>query len=75
MIIFDREEAIEAALEKRKFLFKRLLKDYTFTDSDQWRGGRGGQGPWPPQRRFQEGRQNASGVQKLQRTAWLVFRI
>ena len=27
-------EAIEAAVEKRKFLFKRLLKDYTFTDSD-----------------------------------------
>ena len=31
---FDPEEAIEAAVEKRKFLFKRLLKDYTFTDSD-----------------------------------------
>ena len=45
---FDREEAIEAALEKRKFLFKRLLKDYTFTDSDQWRGGRGGQGAMAP---------------------------
>jgi len=29
---FDPEEAIEAAVEKRKFLFKRLLKDYTFTD-------------------------------------------
>ena len=31
---FDPEEAIEAAVKKRKFLFKRLLKDYTFTDSD-----------------------------------------
>ena len=31
---FDTEEAIEAAVEKRKFLFKRLLKDYTFTDTD-----------------------------------------
>ena len=31
---FDPEEAVEAAVEKRKFLFKRLLKDYTFTDSD-----------------------------------------
>ena len=31
---FDPEEAIEAAVEKRKFLFKRLLKDYSFTDSD-----------------------------------------
>ena len=31
-------------------------------------------GPWP-QRQFQEGRQNASGAQKIQRTAWLVFRI
>ena len=30
----DPEEAIEAAVKKRKFLFKRLLKDYTFTDSD-----------------------------------------
>ena len=32
---FDPEEAIEAAVEKRKFLFKRLLKDYTFADSDE----------------------------------------
>ena len=31
---FDPEEAIEAAVEKRKFLFKRLLKYYTFTDCD-----------------------------------------
>ena len=31
---FDPEEAIGAAVKKRKFLFKRLLKDYTFTDSD-----------------------------------------
>ena len=29
---FDPEEGIEAAVEKRKFLFKNLLKDYTFTD-------------------------------------------
>ena len=32
---FDPEEAIEAAVKKRKFLFKMLLKDYTFTDSDE----------------------------------------
>ena len=32
---FDPEEAMEAAVEKRKFLIKRRLKDYTFTeDSD-----------------------------------------
>ena len=32
---FDPEEAMEAAVEKRKFLIKRSLKDYTFTeDSD-----------------------------------------
>ena len=30
----DLEEAIEATVEKRKFLFKRRLKDYAFTDSD-----------------------------------------
>ena len=28
---FDPEEAIEAAIGKRKFLIKRLLKDYSFT--------------------------------------------
>ena len=32
---FDPEEATEAAVDKRKFLIKRLLKDYSFTeDSD-----------------------------------------
>ena len=32
---FDPEESMEAAVEKRKFLIKRLLKDYSFTqDSD-----------------------------------------
>ncbi len=29
---FDQEEAMEAAVDKRKFLIKILLKDYTFTD-------------------------------------------
>ena len=28
---FDPEEAMEAAIDKRKFLIKRLLKDYSFT--------------------------------------------
>ena len=28
---FDREEAMEAAIDKRKFLIRRLLKDYSFT--------------------------------------------
>ena len=32
---FDPEEAMEAAVNKRKFLIKRHLKDYSFTeDSD-----------------------------------------
>ena len=32
---FDPEEAMEAAVDKRKFLIKRLLRDYRFTeDSD-----------------------------------------
>ena len=32
---FDPEEAMEAAVDKWKFLIKKLLKDYTFTeDSD-----------------------------------------
>ena len=32
---FDQEEAMEAAVEKRKFLIKRLLiKDYTFTEDN-----------------------------------------
>ena len=31
---FDQEEAIESAVDKRKFLFKRLLKYYTFTDDE-----------------------------------------
>ncbi len=29
---FDQEEAMEAAVDKRKFLIKKPLKDYTFTD-------------------------------------------
>ena len=28
---FDPDEAMEAAVNKRKFLIKRLLKDYSFT--------------------------------------------
>ena len=28
---FDLEEAMEAAIDKRKFLIRRLLKDYSFT--------------------------------------------
>ncbi len=28
---FDPEEAMEAAVDKRKFLIKNFLKDYTFT--------------------------------------------
>jgi hypothetical protein len=33
---FDPEEAIQAAVDKRKFLIKKLLKDYPFTeDSDR----------------------------------------
>ena len=32
---FDPEEAMEATVDRRKFLIKRLLKDYSFTeDSD-----------------------------------------
>ena len=32
---FDPEVAMEAAVDKRKFLIKKLLKDYNFTeDSD-----------------------------------------
>ena len=32
---FDPEEAMEAAVNRRKFLIKRRLKDYSFTeDSD-----------------------------------------
>ncbi len=32
---FDPKEAMEAAMDKRKFLIKKLLKDYSFTeDSD-----------------------------------------
>ena len=29
---FNPEEAMEAAVDKRKFLIKRLLKDYNFTE-------------------------------------------
>ena len=28
---FDPEEAMEAAIDKRKFLIRRLLNDYSFT--------------------------------------------
>ena len=31
---FDPDEAIEAAVDKRKFLIKTLLKDYSFTEED-----------------------------------------
>ncbi len=31
---FDPEEAMEAAFVKRKFLIKRLLKDYSFAEED-----------------------------------------
>ena len=31
---FDPEEAMEAAVNKRKFLIKRLLKDYSFTEEN-----------------------------------------
>ena len=31
---FDPEEAMEAAVDKRKFLIKRLLKDYSFAEED-----------------------------------------
>ena len=31
---FDPDEAMEAAIDKRKFLIKRLLKDYSFTDEN-----------------------------------------
>ncbi len=31
---FDPEEAMEAAVNKRKFLFKRLLKDYSFIEEN-----------------------------------------
>ena len=30
---FDPEEAMEAAVDKRKFLIKRLLKHYSFTEN------------------------------------------
>ncbi len=31
---FDPEAAMEAAVDKRKFLIKRLLKGYSFTEED-----------------------------------------
>ena len=31
---FDQEEAMEAAIDKRKFLTKRILKDYSFTEEN-----------------------------------------
>ena len=31
---FDPEEAMEAAVDKGKFLIKRLLKDYSFAEED-----------------------------------------
>ena len=31
---FDPDEAMEAAVNKRKFLIKRLLKDYSFTEEN-----------------------------------------
>ena len=32
---FNPKEAIKAAVDKRKFLFNRLLKDYTFTENSE----------------------------------------
>ena len=34
-VLLDELVAIEAAVEKRKFLIKRLLKDYSFTEDMQ----------------------------------------
>ena len=31
---FDPEEAMEAAVNKRKIIIKRLLKDYSFTEEN-----------------------------------------
>ena len=31
---FDPDEAMEAAVNKRKFLMKRFLKDYSFTEEN-----------------------------------------
>ncbi len=31
---FDPEEAMEAAVNKKKFLIKRFLKDYSFTEEN-----------------------------------------
>ena len=31
---FDREEAIEAAIDKRRFLIKRILKNYNFDEKN-----------------------------------------
>ena len=31
---FDPDEAMEAAVDKRKFLIKGLLKDYSFTEEN-----------------------------------------
>ena len=31
---FDPEEAMEAAIDKRIFLIKKLLEDYSFTEED-----------------------------------------
>ena len=31
---FDPDEAVEAAVDKRKFLIKRLLKNHSFTEEN-----------------------------------------
>ena len=31
---FDQEEALEAAIDKRKFLIRKLLKDYNIFDKE-----------------------------------------
>ena len=36
---FDPEEAMEAAIDKRKFLIKRLLKDYDFHEENDDESG------------------------------------
>ena len=33
---FDPEEVMEAAVDKRKFVIEKLLKDYTFTDDSDY---------------------------------------
>ena len=43
---FDPEEAVEAAIDKRKFLIKRLLKDYDFHEGIMKKVVKLGQANW-----------------------------